>query len=193
MFVCSVVSDSATPCTVAQQAPLSIGFPRQEYWSGLPFPTPRDLPDPAIYPESLVSPAFVSGFFTTSAPGKPDTSRMSYNLIQFWHCLPGESFGSHRLRALSHRTPPFNSHFQTQVEVVPCASDSLALDRVFPRLPPHSGSIHLLEQLTELREPLHLLGHQFVIKGSKSGTARWRRCPGQGVGKGRGLPQHVWA
>ena len=41
----SVVSDSATPWTVARQAPLSMGFPRQESWSGLPFPSPGDLPD----------------------------------------------------------------------------------------------------------------------------------------------------
>ena len=42
----------ATPCTVARQAPLSMGFPRQEYRSGLPFPSPGDLPDPAIEPGS---------------------------------------------------------------------------------------------------------------------------------------------
>ena len=42
----------ATPWTVAQQAPLSIGFSRQEYWSGLPFPSPGDLPDPGIEPGS---------------------------------------------------------------------------------------------------------------------------------------------
>ena len=40
----------ATPWAVAQQAPLSMGFPRQGYWSGLPFPSPRDLPDPGIEP-----------------------------------------------------------------------------------------------------------------------------------------------
>ena len=46
---CSVVSNSlAAPWTVAQQAPLSVGFSRQEYWSGLPFPSPGDLPDPGI-------------------------------------------------------------------------------------------------------------------------------------------------
>ena len=44
----------ATPCTVACQAPLTMGFPRQEYWSGLPFPSPGDLPDPGI---ELASPA----------------------------------------------------------------------------------------------------------------------------------------
>ena len=42
-----------TPWTVAHQAPLSMGFPRQEYWSGLPFPSPRDLPNPEIEPWSL--------------------------------------------------------------------------------------------------------------------------------------------
>ena len=46
----SVVSDSATPWTVAHQTPLSMGFSRQEYYSGLPFPSPRDLPDPGIEP-----------------------------------------------------------------------------------------------------------------------------------------------
>ena len=43
---CSIVSHSATPWTVAHQAPMSLGFPRQESWSGLPFPPPGDLPDP---------------------------------------------------------------------------------------------------------------------------------------------------
>ena len=47
----------ATPWTVAHKAPLSIGFSRQEYWSGLPFSPPGDLPDPGIEPGSLVSPA----------------------------------------------------------------------------------------------------------------------------------------
>ena len=52
-----------TPWTGAQQAPLSIGFSRQEYWNGLPFPTPGDLPKPRIKPISLVSPALAGGFF----------------------------------------------------------------------------------------------------------------------------------
>ena len=47
---CSVMSDSVTPWTVAHQAPLSKGFPRQEYWSGLPFPSPGDLSNPGIKP-----------------------------------------------------------------------------------------------------------------------------------------------
>ena len=49
------------------QAPLSKGFSRQEYWSGLPCPPPGDLPDPGIEPASLMSPALAGGFFTTSS------------------------------------------------------------------------------------------------------------------------------
>ena len=57
----------ATPWTLACQAPLSLGFSRQEYWSGLPFPTPGDLPDPGIELKTFKSPVLVGGFFTTSA------------------------------------------------------------------------------------------------------------------------------
>ena len=60
-----------TPCTVACQVALSVEFFRQEYWSGLPFPTSRDLPDPGIKPMSLATPALTGGFFTTEPPGKP--------------------------------------------------------------------------------------------------------------------------
>ena len=48
-----------------------MGFPRQEYWSGLPVLSPGDLPDPGIEPESPKSPALAGGFFTTEPPGKP--------------------------------------------------------------------------------------------------------------------------
>ena len=60
-----------TQWTVGHQTPLFMGFPRQEYWSGLPFPSSGDLPDPGIEPTSLVSPALAGGFFTTEPPGKP--------------------------------------------------------------------------------------------------------------------------
>ena len=58
----------AIPWTVARQGPLSIGFPRQEYWSGFLFLSPGDLPDPRVKPRS---PALADGFFTTESPGKP--------------------------------------------------------------------------------------------------------------------------
>ena len=57
--------------TVACQALLSMEFSRQEYWSGLPFPTSGHLPDPGIKLASPVSPARANGFFTTVPPGKP--------------------------------------------------------------------------------------------------------------------------
>ena len=58
------------PWTVAYQAPLFMGFLRQEYWCGLPIP-PGDLPDLGIEPASLVAPALTGGFFTAAPPGKP--------------------------------------------------------------------------------------------------------------------------
>ena len=58
---------SSTPWTVTHQTPLHMGFSKQEYWSGLPFPPPRDLPNPGIKPTPLMSPALAGGFFTTSA------------------------------------------------------------------------------------------------------------------------------
>ena len=57
VLMCSAVSDSATPRNVAGQAPPSMEFSRQEYWSGLPFPSPGDLSDPGIEPVTLSSPA----------------------------------------------------------------------------------------------------------------------------------------
>ena len=59
-----------TPWTVARQAPLSMEFSRQEYWSGSPLPAPGDVPDSGIKPMSLVSPALTGGFFTTAPPGR---------------------------------------------------------------------------------------------------------------------------
>ena len=69
----SVVSDSANPVggSVALQAPLSMGFSSQEYWSGLPCPPAGDLSNPGIEPASPVSPALAGGFFMPEPPGKP--------------------------------------------------------------------------------------------------------------------------
>ena len=67
MWACSVVSDSATPWTVAHQDPLSMEFSRQEHWSEVTFPTPGDLPNPRIQPKS---PELAGGVFTAELPGK---------------------------------------------------------------------------------------------------------------------------
>jgi len=60
-----------TAWTVAGQAPLFIGFSRQEYWNQFPFPPSGDLPNPGVEPKSLESPVLAGRFFTTVQPGKP--------------------------------------------------------------------------------------------------------------------------
>ena len=69
----------ATPQTVAIQAPLSMGFSKQEYWSELLFLSPGDIPNPRIEPAFLASPALAGRFFSTAQVGKPDKCRI---------CLP---------------------------------------------------------------------------------------------------------
>ena len=64
----SVLSDSVTTWTVACEAPLSMGFSRQKYWSGLPFLSPGDLPDPGV---ELTSPALQADSLPIEPPGKP--------------------------------------------------------------------------------------------------------------------------
>ena len=68
----------ATPWTVARQAPLSMGFLMQEYWRGLPFPSPGDLPDPRM---GRKSPALAGGFFTTESPGKLPRAKDTHHIF----------------------------------------------------------------------------------------------------------------
>ena len=84
----SVVSDYVTLWTVAHQAPLSMEVSRQEYWSGLPFPSPGDLPDPGIKPASLMSPALAGIFFTTSTTREALSQKLSPCKSHLWHFLP---------------------------------------------------------------------------------------------------------
>ena len=79
------MSDSVTPWTVALQAPLSMGFSRQEYWSGLPCPPPGDLPHPGIEPKSLMSPAWSSlvGSLPLAPPGKI-SHHINKNNNEYW-------------------------------------------------------------------------------------------------------------
>ena len=67
-----------TPWTIAHQAPLSMGFSRQEYWSGLLFPTPEDLPDSGLKPVFPAAPALAGGFFTISA---------TWEVLYLYSCL----------------------------------------------------------------------------------------------------------
>ena len=68
MLVAQSCSTLCDPMNCSPQAPLSMKFSRQEYWSGLPFPYPGDLPDPGIEPES---PALQADFLPSEPPGKP--------------------------------------------------------------------------------------------------------------------------
>ena len=77
----SVISDSATPWTVAHQAPLSMGFPRQEYWSGLPFPTQGHLSDPGIEPGSSASRQILNHCTTWEAPNPNPEDCFVYIII----------------------------------------------------------------------------------------------------------------
>ena len=73
----------ATPWTVASQAPLPMGFPRQEFWSGLPLPPPDNRPDPEAEPATLVSPA-LAGRLLLAPPGKPSSYPPVVKKIK-WH------------------------------------------------------------------------------------------------------------
>ena len=77
MYVLSHVPLFVTPWTIDH--PISMGFFRQEYWSGQPFPTQRDLPNPEIKPKSL---AWAGGFFTTEVPRKPLIVYLKYSIFQ---------------------------------------------------------------------------------------------------------------
>ena len=75
----SLVQLCATLWTVAHQAPLSVGFSRQEYWSGQQCPSPGDLPNPGTEPMSLLSPALAGRFFTTSATWEAQICKEIHN------------------------------------------------------------------------------------------------------------------
>ena len=79
----SCVQLSATPWTVAHQAPLFMGFSRQEQWSGLPWPPLGDLPDPGIKPTFLMSPALAGGFFTTSSAKEAPSLQLILYLVLY--------------------------------------------------------------------------------------------------------------
>ena len=87
LCVCALVSQwwptLCNPWTVAHQAPLSMEFSGQEYWSGLPFPSPGDLPDPGTVPTPLAAPALAGGFFATAHLGSPHTVLLRICLQRF--------------------------------------------------------------------------------------------------------------
>ena len=152
----------ATPRTVACQSPLSMGFSRHEYWSGLPCPPPGDLPDPGIEPASPVAPVVQADSLPLSHWGSPgvshiikqysDTRHVSHNS---WCCIR-----SHRLRSPSSKAA---SHHTWDANHSPACS-WLAVGQRFqwiPALDPlicWSGS-------KNSEKIVYLLDYGFIIKG----------------------------
>ena len=94
------------PWTIACQPPLSMGFSRQEYWSGLPFPSPGDLPNPGTEPTSLTSPALAGRFFTLVPLGKPKSPSslpLKHNISS--RSFKGAQWGLGRYQIPSHLVP----------------------------------------------------------------------------------------
>ena len=90
IFSCSFVSDLCDPMGSSPPGSSVHGFCKQEYWSGLPFPTPGDLPDPGIEPTSPASSALAGGFFTTVPAGKPIFKTVNTK-IKLWSDFPNNN------------------------------------------------------------------------------------------------------
>ena len=106
-----------------------------------------------------------------------------FGVTQSWHFVLRENFRLHRFRAPCYKTAPPPLQMQSQLQVLSCAPG--APSRVQRFRGPFLGSMNLL---TELREMFYWLDYHFIIKGSNSGTARWKMCLKQGEGKGHELP-----
>ena len=114
VFTC--VQLFATPCTVAHQAPLSMEFSRQGYWSGLPFPPPGDLPDLGIELASFASPALTGGFFTISTTWET----LRYNAVYQLLCFPGGTSGKeHAYQCRRHKKNRFDPWVKDKQERSP--------------------------------------------------------------------------
>ena len=102
----------ATPLTVAPQAPLSMGFSRQQYWSGLPFPSPEDLPDPEIEPRS---PTLQADALTSEPPGSPVVKN-----------LPASAKDIRDMVLSQHQEDPLEEGMATHSSILPW---SIPMDR----------------------------------------------------------------
>ena len=107
-----------------------------------------------------------------------------HNSIQFWHYLPGDSIRPHKSRAQSYRTtsPTASAQASSKFRLLPVLLTKGL--QIGGSNKPHSGSISLLERLRQIRETFYLLYYQFLAKGRKAGTAKWKPCIGHGMGKG---------
>ena len=137
----------ATPWTVTLQAPLSMGFSRQEYWSAFPCLPPGDVPDSGIKLACLMSPALAGGFFTTESPGKPVYSYGSQPNCKFiwkplYYIVLRSAYRSPSVRRLINETEsewPMNSssldynQSSTHFYELPCAQTNHWYKRLYHR------------------------------------------------------------
>ena len=136
------------PWTVAYQAPLSMGFPRPEYWNGLPFPPPGDLPDPEMELTSPVTPALAGGFFTTEPTGKPYCVLVSQWVQSLSRVLLFVTTWIAARQASLSPTPGVHSNSSFE-SVMP--SSHLILCRPLLLLPPIPPSIRVFSNESTLR------------------------------------------
>ena len=115
-----LMSDSATSWTVAHQVPLSVRFSRQEYWSGLPFPSPGDLPDPGIKPVSFAFPA-LAGLYHCNT-----------RIVDLVHLCPGSRVFFKMTLEHIYCMPQFSSVAQS------CPTLCDPMNRSTPGLPVHN-------------------------------------------------------
>jgi hypothetical protein len=113
------------PSTVARQGSLSMGFSRQEHWSGLPFPSPGDRPNPGIESMSLMSPALAGRFFTTSTTWEALNLvfTLSYTLKTQTLDLPGGAVDKNLPANAGHRLHPWSGKIlHAAGQLSPCAT-----------------------------------------------------------------------
>ena len=165
---CPVMSDSATMWTVAHQAPLSLGFPRQGYWSGFPFASPVDLPDPQIEP---TSPTLASRFL----PPSP-----YHSVARLWPSLGDPMNCSMLGLPIHHQLPEFTQTHVHQVGDAIQPSDPLS-----SHFPPATNSSHNTCFSGPSQRQALLEGH--------SHSFSCLPCAAAATGEGNGTPlQILW-
>ena len=200
LFSCWVMSNSfVTLWTVACQAPLSLGFPIQENWSGLPFPSPGDLPNSGIEP---MSPVLAGGLFTTEPPGKlPNLIIFSACLISLKHLTAltiDYPLGPGNFSSLSFIHLPSDLPFPMYY-VIKCSHQNLNLSVKFRILLCASEKIEYRKQLYSVfgkqpaqdwlfRDEKRMGGNLYTVRrdDAKSQPWRWERWKVGGEGEDRG-------
>ena len=164
---------------IACQAPLSMGFSRQEYWSGLPCPPPGDLPDPEIKPMSLTFPALAGRFFTTSATWE-DSQSVSRppNSTAFFSSLPLTNM-SKTFNIVFPKTATFFSFCSCYLFVV----SSNQLNYVITMA--HKASINMFgKNNSHLINIIQLMGKEehdvFMVRSTDQGAQSEQREQGDG-------------